>query len=350
MNLISLNSTDRSSNWLSRAYALLALSLDFLLFFYLIVVCHRVILPSFTKSEVTDWSYSYSIVVAFSAFLLSIVSSKVSPTRGLVQKGLAKTKLATTVGHHIGWFSLSVTVIAGWIITKISVIDFFSAKGIEQASHIFRALVSPDLAIADKALLAIIDTIYIALISTLFALPFSFLLGMLMARNVMGFSRFTLLVYFVLRFIANFTRSIEPLIWAIIFTVWVGIGPFAGMLALLVHTISSLAKQYSEQIEDVEVGTVEAIEAVGANRIQVIWFAIVPQLVVPFLSFTIYRWDINVRMATIIGLVGGGGIGNLIIQYQGLALWNEVGMCLALVVFVVWILDFVSSRVRSALL
>jgi phosphonate transport system permease protein len=156
-------------------------------------------------------------------------------------------------------------------------------------------------------------------------------------------------IYVVLRIVLNIMRSMEPIIWAIVFSVWVGIGPFAGMLALVVHTVASLTKQYSEQIEDVNSGPIEAISATGASRIQVLWFAIVPQCVIPFLSFTIYRWDINVRMATIIGFVGGGGIGTLLTQYQGLAKYNEVGTLVILITAVVWILDVMSARVREAL-
>ena len=156
-------------------------------------------------------------------------------------------------------------------------------------------------------------------------------------------------VYYVLRMITNLTRSIEPLIWAIIFSVWVGIGPFAGMLALMIHTVSSLTKQYSEQIEDIDTGTLEAIDATGAHPVQVVWYAILPQILIPFLSFTIYRWDINVRMATIIGLVGGGGIGTMLMQYQGLAQWNEVGLIVLMIAVVVWVMDYVSAKIREAL-
>lgn len=158
-----------------------------------------------------------------------------------------------------------------------------------------------------------------------------------------------MVVYTIVRFILNFTRSVEPMIWAIIFSVWVGIGPYAGMLALMLHSIASLAKNYSEQVECIEQGPVEAIEATGANRLQVIWFAVVPQIVLPFLAFTIYRWDINVRMATIIGLVGGGGIGTLLMQYQGLARWNEVGTIIITIAAVVWIMDYLSAKIREAI-
>jgi phosphonate transport system permease protein len=81
----------------------------------------------------------------------------------------------------------------------------------------------------------------------------------------------------------------------------------------------------------------------------VLWFAVVPQVFIPFLSFTIYRWDINVRMATIIGLVGGGGIGSMLIQYQMLADWRSVGMIVLVIAVVVWIMDYVSARVRESL-
>ncbi|MBK6679058.1 MAG: ABC transporter permease subunit [Ignavibacteriales bacterium] len=96
-------------------------------------------------------------------------------------------------------------------------------------------------------------------------------------------------------------------------------------------------------------GPVEAISATGANKIQIIWYAVVPQIILPFLSFTIYRWDINVRMATIIGLVGGGGIGTMLIQYQGLAQWHEVGLIVIMIALVVWIMDYISTKIRQAI-
>ena len=252
-------------------------------------------------------------------------------------------------GKHLMWLAFSCSIIAGWIITDISPIDFFSAKGLQSASNIFTALITPELSIFDIALKALIETVYIALTATVIALPPSFILSFLSARTLMKGSTLSFSIYNVIRFITNFSRSIEPLIWAIIFSVWVGIGPFAGMLALMVHTVASLTKQYSEQIEDIDNGPIEAIEATGAHPLQVITYAIIPQIVIPFLSFTIYRWDINVRMATIIGLVGGGGIGTMLMQYQGLAQWHEVGLIIIMIAFVVWIMDYVSARIREAL-
>ena len=264
--------------------------------------------------------------------------------------GIAKDNKTTKWTVEIfGWFLFNITFIAGWIVTRISIVDLFSSEGIQGAERIFSALFQPELGIFDDALFAMIETIYIALLATLISIPVTLILSFFTARNLMKENKFSFAVYYVLRIVLNFVRSIEPLIWAIIFSVWVGIGPFAGMIALLVHTIASNAKLYSEAIENIETGPVEAISATGANKVQVVWYAVVPQIVLPFLSFTIYRWDINVRMATIIGLVGGGGIGTMLMQYQGLARWHEVGLLVLMIAFVVWVMDYISARIREAI-
>ncbi len=248
---------------------------------------------------------------------------------------------------HIGLGLLVLTVWTGWIVTKVAPLELFSAEGLRSAGRLFGALLTPELSILDRALAAMVQTIYIALMATLVGLPPALVLGFLAARNVMRHHVATFAVYGVLRVIINFARSVEPLIWAVIFSVWVGVGPFAGMLAMTVHTIAALAKLYSEQVESVDPGLLEAVEATGAHPVQVVWFGIVPQVVLPFLAFTIYRWDTNVRMATVIGLVGGGGIGTLLMQYQGLAQWHEVGLIVLLIAAVVWVMDYLSARLRE---
>jgi len=158
------------------------------------------------------------------------------------------------------------------------------------------------------------------------------------------------LVYAIVRFILNATRSIEPFVWALIFVTWFRIGPFPGMVALMVHSVAALAKLYSEQIESIDPGPLEAVRASGANELQTVAYAVVPQIIPPFISFTIYRWDINVRMSTIIGLVGGGGIGQMLFQYQNLGQWRTVSVCIILIVVVVMTLDWVSARIREKIL
>lgn len=201
----------------------------------------------------------------------------------------------------------------------------------------------------NKALSALAETIFLALLATVFAIPFAFILSFFAARNLMPRTWIGNIVYIVIRTIATIFRSIEAIVWAIIFSVWVGIGPFAGMLALMIHSIAALTKLYSEQIENIDSGPVEAIKATGASTLQTWIYAVIPQIVSPFLAFTIYRWDINVRMATIVGFVGGGGIGLLLLQQQQLLRWHNVGLLIWLIAFVVWVMDMVSAKVREKL-
>lgn len=328
-----------------------AVLLDIFFVFYSLIVLQRAIYYKFIL-DLREVPFSWNEIGII--FLVSVVigvfwaSTRTSLSCKLF--GIAKDNRTTKWTVEIfGWFLFNITFIAGWIVTKLSLVDLFSSEGIAGAERIFGALFQPEMGIFDDALFAIIETIYIALLATLISIPPTLLLSFFTARNLMRDNKISFAVYYILRIVLNFVRSIEPLIWAIIFSVWVGIGPYAGMIALLVHTIASNAKLYSEAIENIEQGPVEAISATGANKVQIVWYAVVPQIVLPFLSFTIYRWDINVRMATIIGLVGGGGIGTMLIQYQGLAKWHEVGLIVLMIAFVVWVMDYISARIREAI-
>lgn len=156
-----------------------------------------------------------------------------------------------------------------------------------------------------------------------------------------------MILYYVSRTIFNALRSVEALVMAIVFVVWVGIGPFAGSLALALHTIASLAKLYSEQVESIMAGPLEAVQATGANRLQTIVYAVVPQIVPPYISYTMYRWDINVRMSTIIGFVGGGGIGFLLQQNINLLNYRDASAQMIAIAIVVSIMDYISSALRE---
>lgn len=156
-----------------------------------------------------------------------------------------------------------------------------------------------------------------------------------------------LVIYYVSRTIFNALRSIEALVMAIVFVVWVGIGPFAGSLALALHTIAALSKLYSEQVESIMAGPIEAVRATGANRLQTIIYAVVPQIIPPYISFTMYRWDINVRMSTIIGFVGGGGIGFLLQQNINLLNYRAASAQMLAIAIVVATMDYFSSVLRE---
>ncbi len=154
-------------------------------------------------------------------------------------------------------------------------------------------------------------------------------------------------LYNTTRTILNALRAIEPLIMGLVFVIWVGIGPFAGVLALTLHSIASLGKLYSEQIENIDNGPLEALQSTGANRLQTIMYAVVPQVIPPYIAFTMYRWDINVRMSTIIGFVGGGGVGFLLQQQINLLRYREAGVAVLAIAIVVSILDYASASIRE---
>lgn len=192
-------------------------------------------------------------------------------------------------------------------------------------------------------------TIFQALLATtvgaLIALPVSFLA----AKNITGRNPSTAWLYYVTRFILSFLRSIEALLYASIFVFWVGAGSFAGMLGLTIATFALVGKLFSEAIENIDEGTVEAMTATGANRLQSIMFAVVPQVVPPFISYAIYQWDINIRLATLVGLVGGGGIGQLFLNYVGQLQYHKAGVVVLFIVVVVTLMDFASAKIRQRL-
>lgn len=193
----------------------------------------------------------------------------------------------------------------------------------------------------------IVETVFLALMGTTFAVVVAVPLSFLGARNLMKKNPLGTTIYYLTRTYFNALRSIEPLILAIIFTVWVGLGPFAGVLALGLHSIAALGKLYSEQIESIDPGPIEAITATGAKPLQVIRYAVVPQIVPQFIAFTIYRWDVNVRMSTVIGFVGGGGIGFILQQYISLLQYRQAATAVWAIALVVATMDYFSAVIRE---
>jgi len=192
-----------------------------------------------------------------------------------------------------------------------------------------------------------VETIFLALMATTFAIIFAIPVSFLAARNLMGSHPVTMGIYYLTRTVLNILRSIEPLIMAIVFVVWVGLGPFAGVLALAVHSVAALGKLYSEAVESIDPGPIEAITSTGANRLQTIVYAVIPQIIPPYIAFTVYRWDINVRMSTVIGFVGGGGIGFLLQQWIRMLMYEEAGAAVWAIAIVVAVLDYTSAKVRE---
>lgn len=261
---------------------------------------------------------------------------------------LQETKFAHSFyGPHLLVVLLG-TLIVSIQVTEASFTELLDRDGLFGAWRLWTGLAHPNFDLLAKAIAEAVETILIAFLATAIAIPVAFVLAFFCAKNIMSHPA-AFIIYGLLRLGMNVSRSVEPLIWALIFTVWVGVGPFAGMLALTIHSIASLTKYYSEILESVDDKPVDGLIATGARPVQVIWYAIVPQVVLPYIGMTIYRWDTNVRMATIIGLVGGGGIGTLLIQYQGQAMWPEVGCIIVVIAFIVWLMDVASAYVREAL-
>lgn len=251
------------------------------------------------------------------------------------------------------------TLWVGWLIVGINVQVL--VRRAPQAGRIwrdmlrldFRYFTAPDPVFELRALrYSILDltvvTVFMALVATVLGAAVAFPLSFLGARNVMGFSPAGWTTYGVIRGFFNIFRSIETIIWASIFAIWVGYGTvLAGILALTVHTVAALGKLYSEQVEGVSPGPLEAVWAAGGSRVQVVRHAVIPQVMPSFWAFTLYRWDINVRMSTVIALVGGGGIGDMLFYYKNQGDWPKVGAVVMVIVAVVWAMDYISGRLRE---
>ncbi len=258
-----------------------------------------------------------------------------------------KSFLKTFHGLHLLVIFL-LTFYVSISVTEASLDDLLDPDGLSGAARLWLGLADPNWSILPKAIVKALETIFIAFLATTLAIPVAFFLAFFASKNLMR-TGLALSIYTTLRIALNLSRSVEPLVWALIFTVWVGVGPFAGMLALFLHSVASLIKYYSEVIEGISEGPLEAIRSTGANNVQVVWFGVVPQIVLPYIAMTLYRWDTNVRMATVIGLVGGGGIGTLLITYQGQAMWHEVGCIILVIAAIVWLMDAASALIREAL-
>jgi phosphonate transport system permease protein len=155
--------------------------------------------------------------------------------------------------------------------------------------------------------------------------------------------------YALARVIIVVSRSVDTLIWALLFIIVVGPGSLAGMLAVAMRSIGFLAKLFAEAIEEIDHGQVEAVTATGAGRLQTLLYAIVPQVKPVFLGVSVYRWDINIRESTVLGLVGAGGIGFTLNEaILGLE-WARVGLIILVVLVVVLVSEAVSAVARARL-
>lgn len=184
-------------------------------------------------------------------------------------------------------------------------------------------------------------TICIAFCGTLMGAVLAVPVAFLASKNIVGpFA-------FVGKSILSFIRAFPELLFAVIFVFTVGIGPFAGVLAIGINSIGMLGKLYSEVIESIDQSVLEALRASGANKFQVLWYGVIPQVVPECLSYVIYRFEIDVRASTVLGIVGAGGIGTLVILMTSNRSWENLGMMLIIIILSVTIIDYLSSYIRK---
>ena len=218
------------------------------------------------------------------------------------------------------------------------------AHGVPYLIDFVRRMVPPDLRVLPAALAGALTTFEIALLGTTVAAIVAVPLGFLSARNVAAPP-----LFHPVRAALNFVRSVDTLVWALLFVAAVGLGAFPGVLAVVAYTTTSLAKLYSETIEGIERGPVDAITATGATRLQVLRFGVLPQVLPLFLSYVLYRLETNIRAATVLGFVGAGGIGFYLQTYLRMIDYPAASTVLLVTVAMVMAVDWISSRLRARL-
>ena len=218
------------------------------------------------------------------------------------------------------------------------------ARGIPWILDFLRRMLPPDLRVLPAALLGAVKTVEIALLGTAAAAVLALPLGALSARNVAAPATF-----YPMRAVLNFFRSVDTLVYALVFVAAVGLGPFPGVLAVVAYTTTSLAKLYSEAIEGIDRGPVDAITATGATPLQILRFGVLPQVLPLFLSYVLYRLETNIRAATVLGFVGAGGIGFYLQTYLRMIDYPAASTVLLVTVAMVMVVDILSSKLRERL-
>ena len=185
-------------------------------------------------------------------------------------------------------------------------------------------------------------TVQIAIWGTLLAVIFGVPLGILSSENLVPWW-----VYHPVRRVMDAFRAINEMVFAMLFVVAVGLGPFAGVLALFVHTTGVLAKLFSEAVEAIDPRPVEGIRATGAHPVQEIVFGVIPQVLPLWISYSLYRFESNVRSATVLGLVGAGGIGQVLWEYIRGFYYSETAAVMLIIIATVTLLDIGSQYIRK---
>jgi phosphonate transport system permease protein len=239
------------------------------------------------------------------------------------------------------WY-LGIVFIAVWSVSNLDIPWFYFLDAHLQAQDLAVRMWPPDFEYVNVLLGPLVETIHIATLGTAITILIAFPVAFLAARN----TTFNMFTWFIGRFILVASRSVNTVVWGLLFVAIFGPGPLAGIWAIAFRSIGFMGKLVAEAIEEIDEGSVEAVEATGASRLQVLWYAILPQVLPVIYGTTVYRWDINIRESTVLGFVGAGGIGILLYSSINQFLWQEVAVILMVVFGVVLVSEYISATVR----
>ncbi|WP_342640433.1 phosphonate ABC transporter, permease protein PhnE [Rhodoligotrophos ferricapiens] len=241
----------------------------------------------------------------------------------------------------LSWIMLALLLVWSWAPAEMSrwTLLFTDADNMAQYASGFA---HPDFSEWRYYMHEMVVTIQIALWGTFLAAVFAIPFGILSARNIAPWT-----IVQPMRRLMDACRSIHELVFAVLFVVAVGLGPFAGVMALFVHTTGILAKLFSEAVEAIDPRPVEAIRATGASRLQEVVFGVVPQVIPLWMSFALYRFESNVRAATVLGVIGAGGIGQVLFESIRGFYYPEASAMLIIMLVTVSLIDLLSQQLRK---
>ena len=253
---------------------------------------------------------------------------------------------ATQLRNWAAWLIGLAIVSFAWHLISEKTIWFFVQDAPRQAADMGARMVPPKWSYMSQLWKPAWDTVNIATIGTIIAMVIAIPVAFAAARNTTPH----LLVRSAALFIIVSSRSVNSLIWALMLVFILGPGILAGTIAIGLRSVGFCAKLLYEAIEEIDQSQVEAIEATGASRVQKIVYGILPQVMPTIAGVGIYRWDINIRESTILGLVGAGGIGLQLSGSLNTLAWTQVSMILLVILATVFISEWVSAKVRGAII
>ena len=204
-----------------------------------------------------------------------------------------------------------------------------------------------DIAVIPELWKPALETVVMATLATVVGLVMSIPVAWLGASNITPFGKSS---YALGRFLMTMSRSVHEIVWGLIFVSAVGLGALAGVLAMAVRSIGFISKTIAEAIEDVDPKPLEAIRAAGGTKFQILWFAILPQIIPVFVGNMIFEWDINIRRSTIMGLVGAGGLGLLLFRQMAMSNYGGIAVVILAVLALIILGEVASHYARRAVI